>query len=429
MTTEYTAIATDTKTRELTPRSSLVVLGAILSLSVSGGPLLASTQGVFMIPITTEFGWDRAQVTLAGLIGGILSAIALPFVGAAIDRWGIRRVVPIGIVALAINLALLSIVPAVLLIYLLAFGVTGLTATAQGPASYIRTLSRWFDRNRGLAIGVAICGLALGQIFVPQYALWFVTNYSWRIAYLALAVLVVVVALPAVLFMIRDPKPGEVAAVEKPGAANVDLPGLTGRQALSTARFWILVVSIALVAMTVQGALVHIVPLAIDSGWDPVAATSLIGIAGLASVVGRLGGGFLYDRLHAPYVGAGVFIIGAVGVGLLAAGGSPVVAAIAIGITAGAETDLMAFLSSRYFGIRSLAQVNGFLFAAFNLSVPIGIYVLGAGYVAAGSSYTSTLTIFAGGLVAAAVLVLFMPRQYNFPVLREARRRPARNAA
>jgi hypothetical protein len=116
-------------------------------------------------------------------------------------------------------------------------------------------------------------------------------------------------------------------------------------------------------------------------------------------------------------------------VGLLAAGGSPILAAIAIGITAGAETDLMAFASSRYFGIRSLAQVNGFLFAAFNLSVPIGIYVLGAGYVAAGSSYTSTLAIFACGLVAAAVLVLFMPRQYNFPVLRGSRRRPARETA
>ena len=134
MTTEYTANATDTKTRELTRRSSLVVVGAVLSLSVSGGPLLASTQGVFMIPITTEFGWDRAQVTLAALIGGILSAIALPFVGAAIDRWGIRRVVPIGIVALAVNIALLSIVPAVLLIYLLAFGVTGLTAVAPPSA-------------------------------------------------------------------------------------------------------------------------------------------------------------------------------------------------------------------------------------------------------------------------------------------------------
>lgn len=405
--------------KELSGRSALVLIGAMLGLAVSAGPLLVSTQGIFMIPITTEFGWDRGQITSAGLIGGVLSVITLPFVGAAVDRWGVRRVVPIGIVMLAANLIFLSVIPGVLLIYLLAFGLTGLTSTPQGPVSYIKTLSRWFDRSRGLAIGFAISGLALGQILVPQYAVWLVTHFGWRGGYVGLGILVLLVGLPVVLIFIRDPRLKEGTFI--PSTADQpkrELPGLTGRQALATSRFWIMGAAIFLVAAAVQGALVHIVPLALDAGWEPAAAAGLVGLAGGASIVGRLAGGFLYDRFHAPRVGAAVFLVGAVGLSVLASGGSPVIAAVLIGITAGAETDLMAFLSSRYFGYRSLAQVNGYIFAAFSLGVPIGAFLLGSGYVAAGASYAPMLIVLTVSVVVAAILMFLMPRTYAFPVQR-----------
>lgn len=421
------APSTAGKDREFNRRSALVIIGSFLGLSVSAGPLFASTQGIFMLPITEEFGWDRGQITLAGLLGGVLSVLALPVVGAAIDRWGVRRVLPVGILVLAANLAFLSIVPGVLLIYMLVFGLAGFTATPQGPVSYVKTLSRWFDRNRGLAIGIAVSGLAFGQIVVPQYTVWLISQFGWRGAYVGLGILLLVIGLPAVLIFIRDPRPGEVTRVEVTVDVPVgQLPGLTGRQALRTVRFWLLAVSILLVAAAAQGALVHMVPLAMDAGWDPVAAAGLLGVAGAASVIGRLGGGYLYDRFHAPYVGAAVFVAGAAGLGVLAAGGSPVIAAVLIGITAGAETDLMAFLSSRYFGFRSLGQVNGYLFAAFGLGVPIGAAVLGSGYEAAGGSYAPTLIVFTVAVLAASVLLLLMPKSYPYPTERAHDRKSAK---
>jgi MFS family permease len=410
-------VASAAEPKEANRTSVLVVVGAFLALTVSSAPLILSTQGIFMIPVTNEFGWDRGTYSVGFVVAGLVTAVALPFIGAAIDRWGVRRVLPIGVVLIAANLVLLSIVPAIFAVYLLVWAVLGATAGTQNPASYIKTVSMWFDRHRGLAIGLSVTGIAVGQAIVPQIAQAMVTAWGWRMAYLGLAGLLLIVALIPLLTLFRDPRPGEVpprrSAITEDGASL--MPGITVREGLRTRRFWFLIVSVALVAISTQSVMVHIAPLAMDAGWEPAAAAGLLGITGVASIVGRIGGGFLYDRLHAPYVGAVIFVLGSVGTFLLATGGSPVLAAALLGLTAGAETDLIAFLGTRYFGLRYFGQFNGYFFGVWALATSIGIAVLGAGYDAAGS-YSPMLLVCTGFLVVAAILVCTLPRRFPFAV-------------
>ncbi|MDQ1058074.1 MFS family permease [Arthrobacter globiformis] len=404
--------------KEMSGKSSLVVAGSALALSVSTAPLVLSTMGVFMVPVSKEFGWDRGPISAGLLVGGLMSAIFLPLVGLAVDRWGIRRVLPVGVVLLALNIAAISLVPPVLAVYIVLVGLTGIAGAPQNVASYIKTVSRWFDRNRGLAIGATVMGLAVGQSLAPQLAQYMVSNWGWRNAYVGLAGLLLVVALPALFFMIRDPRPGEgVPANRALGSetASTELPGISVRSALRTRTFWRLALSIVLVAMTIQGALIHVVPLLTDQGWQPAAAAGMLGLAGVASIVGRLGGGYLYDRFHAPYIGALAFLVGGLGVALLATGTAPVLGIMALGVAAGAETDLIAFLGSRYFGLRSFGQLSGYFFGAFGLGAAFGPMALGFGFDAVGS-YTPMLFVFTGLLALAALLVVALPRKYTYPV-------------
>ena len=398
-------------------RAWLAVTGCAVALTVAAGPLVLSTAGVFIKPISEEFGWDRGSISSGVLVGGLLSAVSLPLVGLLIDRWGVRRVLPIGIGLLALNLAAIAVTPPVLGVYILLIGLTGLTGATQNPVGYVKTVARWFDRKRGLALGVAVAGLAVGQALVPQYTQFLVGEFGWRTAYVGLAALLLVVALPAVLGLVRDPATtSPPLALDRSRAGSVPraMPGLPVRAAVRGRSFWLLVASIVLVAATIQGSLLHVVPLLTDMGWSPPAAAATLAAAGAASLVGRIGGGFLYDRAHAPYVGAGIFLLAAIGLLLLATGTAPVAGIMAIGLAAGAETDLIGYLASRYFGLAAYGQLTGWLFAAFGIGSAVGPFVLGVAFDANGS-YSMMLVVFAVVLAVAGVVLAGLPKPYPFP--------------
>lgn len=391
-----------------------VVAGAGIALSASTAPIVLGTAGIFMKPIGAEFGWDRGLMSLGLTVGGILMAIAIPFLGMAIDRWGVRKVVPPAIVLMAMNLVAVAFSPPVLGIYVLLVGLLGLTGAAQNPISYVKTVSQWFDRRRGLAIGLAVTGLAIGQALVPPFTQFVVTNWGWRNAYLTLAALLVFVALPAVLLLVRDPKQIIVDGDSSVPGAHTAAPGLTVREALRTRTFWIFGLSIGLVALTIQGSMIHLVPMLTDLGWTPAAAAGTLAIAGVASIVGRVGSGLLFDYFHAPYVGAVAILIGSVGTALLASGVAPLLGIAALGVAVGSETDMIAYFTARYFGLRVYAQLAGYLFAAYGIGSALGPLILGLGFDNA-QTYSSTLWVFAVLLIVAMGAVLLLPRQYTFP--------------
>ena len=283
-----------------------VVVGAVTGLFVCNGPVLGFTFGVFLKPIMADTGWPRSTTSFALSFGGILGAVTVPVLGRMMDRWSIRRVALPGLAVYTLFLSLMGLAPAVLWIFILMFALAEMTSAIQTPLGYAKAISAWFDRRRGLALGIAMSGVGLGAFVVPQLAQQLIERVGWRGAYVSLGLMTFVIAFPAVATWIREPRPGE--GERGGGAAIAMLPGHTVREAAGTTRFWMLGTAFFLVAVGINGSAAHIVPLLTDHGLSAASATATLGIFGLATMGGRLLAGFLVDRIFAPYVATFFFL-------------------------------------------------------------------------------------------------------------------------
>jgi MFS family permease len=410
---------------------------------VANGPIVFFTFGLFLGPITTEFGWDRATFSSSLLVGHTLAALAYPFMGRAIDRYGIRRMTLTFIPIFALATAAVALTPASPRVFIALAGLCGLVSVGQAPPAYAKAVSAWFDERRGLALGIAMAGIGLGATLMPQIARWVIAAYGWRAGYVALGALTFVVAFPAVAIFIREPE-RSARGVRLEGVRGVRLPpsrkasadhrslggggqpdrktddtaltGLTVRESVRSSPFWLLAVSVFLVVTTINGMVGHLVPMLTDRGIDVRQATTTLSAVGLSTIAGRVIAGYLLDRFFAPYVAAGLFLLPLVSIALLAGGAggvAPALAAIALGFGLGAEIDVIGFLTGRYFGLRGYGEIYGYLFAIFTLGTGLGPVLMALAFDVT-RSYDATLTGFAAALLTASVLVSRLG-SYRFP--------------
>ena len=398
-----------------------IVVASMLGLLVGNGPVMQFTIGTLLPPITREFGWSRGMVSSAMVVGLWMTGIATPLVGRLVDRFGIRAVALPAILVFSLAAASVALVPASPAAFTVLYALMGLGATGQTPLVYAKAISARFDHQRGLALGIAMTGVGLGAALVPQFAHALIGVAGWRGAYAGLGALIFVLAFPAVaLFVGRPAGEREVVAL---GVRNVGLPGLTGFEALRTVRFWSLAFSFFIVAGTTGGVIAHLVPLLTDRGISPQIATGMLGVAGIALIAGRLFAGFLVDRIHAPYVAVVFFLAPLVGIAVLLSTPRPEGAAVGtvlVGMGIGAEVDLIAFLLSRYLGMRSFGEIYGYLFSIFLLAAGLGPFAMGVSYDGTGS-YKLMLVCFAVALMLAGLPMLRLGA-YAYPSAREAGR-------
>ena len=394
-----------------------VVFGSTVGLIVGNGPIVFFTFGLFLGPVTKEFGWDRATFSSSLLVGHGFAAAAYPFLGRAIDRYGIRRVSLTSIVLFALSLASLSLTPASPAVFIAMAGLVGLCSAGQAPLPYAKAVTSWFDERRGLALGIAMTGIGIGATLVPQFARGVIDAYGWRAGYVALAALMLTVAFPIVAIFIREPDSHARTATF--GAAG--LPGLTVGESVRTANFWLLAIPVFLVVTSINGIVAHLVPLLTDRGIAIGQAASTLSAVGLSTIAGRLVSGYLLDRFFAPHVAAALFLLPLAGVGILAAGAGGTAllfAAIALGFGLGAEVDVIGFMVSRYFGLRSYGAIYGCMFAIFTVGTGLGPVLMGLSFDET-RSYTLALSAFGLALVCASVVVSRLGR-YTFPARHQA---------
>ena len=394
-----------------------VVGGAVAGLVVCNGPVLAYTFGVFLKPLMADMGWQRATASFALSVGAIASALIVPVLGRLMDRWTIRRVALPGLVIYTALLCLLTLCPRSLLAFTLLFALADGASAIQTPIGYAKAISAWFDRRRGLALGIAMSGVGLGGFIMPQLAEQLIQRVGWRGAYAALGVLTLAVAFPVVALLIREPRPGEGEHRGRPAAGT--LPGLSVGEAVRTARFAMLGTVFFLVAIAINGTVAHIVPLLTDRQMPGAEAAAIMGLFGLATMAGRLLAGWLVDRVFASYVASVLFLAPIAGLAFLghAGGAFPAAGAILLGLGLGTEIDLIAFLVSRYFGQRAFGELYGYCFMIFALGSAIGRFLLGYIYDLAGS-YAPAL-IGAGVLLVVAVVLVNLLGPYAYPVERD----------
>jgi MFS family permease len=391
-----------------------IVFGATLSMLVAQGPVILYTLGLFIKPLNEEFGWNRASISAAGGIAAICSAIAIPFVGSMMDRWGVRTVLLPIVVLCALSVALIGLTPQSVPLFMLLFAITGVLGSGQGPLGYAKCVSAWFDDRRGLALGITMSGIGLGAALVPQYTQFLIGNFGWRVAYLGLGLLTLIVAFPAVFLFIREPTRATIAAAvrEQSPVSRHWLPDLEVREALGGYRFWLIACVLLLVSTVTQGLVVHTVPLLTDKGYSPETAASLMIAVGLSTMAGRLISGYLVDRIFAPFVAAFFFLLPCLGIYLLGSTISPVLGIISLGLASGTEIDMIGFLTSRYFGLKRFGQLYGYLFASFVVGSAIGPYMMGLAFERLHSYEPALWTFGAFMLLATAAILSLGPYRY-----------------
>jgi MFS family permease len=384
-----------------------VVFGALLGLMVGNGPIMQFSFGVFVKPLTEAFATDRGAVSGALLMGLVATGIATPIVGRLVDRHGTRRVAlpAIGLFAVCMMaIGLLADSPWTLS---LLYAVCGIVAAGQTPLPYSKAIALVFDRQRGLALGIATAGVGLGTMLMPMLAQKLMAVWGWRGAYVGLGLVTLLVALPSMAWLVTQP---QSQAGNARLAQAAQQPGLTRREAMRGLRFWALALSFFGVALAASGVVAHIVPMLTDRGVPPAQATAAISAAGLALIVGRLVAGWLLDRLHGPIVAVCFFSLPLAGIAMLLLSSGPqwgIPAAVLVGLGLGAEVDLIAFMQSRYLGLKAFGELYGYLFAIFMLGSGLGPFLMGQSF-RLHHSYEPALWLLGASLMVACTLMARM---------------------
>jgi hypothetical protein len=379
------------------------LLGATLGTAFGSAALPFYTAGLFMVQFQHEFGWTRTELTAIGLAVTLLIAVIAPFAGAVYDRVGVRWPALIGFLTLAAQFLYLSRSSGSLFGYAAIQIPLVMLVIGTSPIALTRPINLAFDRMRGLALGITIGGIGAMAAIAPPIVARLIENHGWRHAYEALAASVLVVGPIAVLLVSwRRPTVRE---------SHTPMNAIPLAQHARTWLFWRLILCFVLIALAVGGFVTHFVPLLTDAGMSTIDAAKVAGLLGVSVLVGRLGAGALIDLFFAPYIAAALMAVTAVGLGLLAIGGTTfaVPGALAVGLAMGAEVDLIAYLTARYYGMIQYSRMYGLLYGSFVIGTGASPYLISL-IQAAAHSYTQALWMSIGLLILVTLLFLSAPR-------------------
>lgn len=382
-----------------------VVAGAAGS-AVGAGIFMVYAFGILGQALASDYGWDRSVVQYCYTAFLAATGFGTVALGQWIHRRGVRRPAMAFIALFATAIALLAALPPAQLLFYGVFAIIGIGGAAATALPYAVSVSAWFDRNRGFALGLVNAGAGLGATLAPQYANFLVTAYGWRVGFLAVAAVAGLVPLLGLALLVRDPPQTPRPMRSTPDSA----PPWLLAPYLRTRNFAILGTCILAISVAMFGVMGLMVPLLTDRGVSGSTIAAVLSAAGIASWLGRVVVGYAMDRIFAPHVAAFSFALALVGVALIAFANSAtpiMVGAALVGFTFGAEGDLVTFLASRYFSMEHYSKVLGAVWVTWAWGGGIGTYLVGATYSATGS-YEIALTVFAGVLVAASIVVCML---------------------
>lgn len=468
------------------PVLSAAAVGVGLGLS----PLPFYTIGVFIPPLLAEFGpmgWTPGDILNALAIYTFGAFAASPVIGMLAEKFGARRVALTSIVTFSLAMMALSLNTGSKAIYIALWLVLAFAGAGTLPITFTRPVANWFDKNRGIALGIALIATGVYGALAKFFAQHMVEIADWRTAYFALGCLPLAIALPIAWLGLRDV--GDMPARDAPitrfkvpmlsvsligtigliylvttevaplvgergwrleyimafffmaltlapicamlffnirtappeiseHARAAVLPGLTLPQALREWRFWLLAVCFVPISYAIGAIIPNIERVLTASDFAMEEAVGLATLTGLAVLGGRIIGGYLIDRFWAPGV-AFVFLASpAIALWMLGQPNlDPNVATIAIlmiGFGAGVEYDFMAYMVSKYFGMRAYSAIYGSIYGFFALGAGLGPTIMTR--LADANGWQSTLTMAAIILFISTLPLLVLGRYRTFKV-------------
>ena len=334
--------------------------------------------GVFVIPMSEEFGWSRFTVSIAAALGVLVNGIIQPFIGQLFDRTGGRKVILTGLLVLGISTILLSLTFHILFLVFM-FGFIASMAQA-GPAlsNTAALMSRWFKRRRATAISINSAALSLGGLIMVPFSMYLLQATSWRVAWIGLGI-IVLTSLPLAYFFIRerpsdmglnpdgDPSPSEDGANPRRRELKGPLEVETWRESFKSAPIWQMAGSYFVCGTTTFVLSVHFIPFAIeDRGISGTTAATIFGYMMGLNIIGALGAGLLADKIGGTknWLALVYFMRGIAYIVLLtvdSVAGLWIFASIA-GFSWVATLPLTSSLTADVYGLKAMGTISGITF-------------------------------------------------------------------
>jgi len=384
----------------------MLLFTATLGCGMGASSLVYYSFGVFVEPLQQHFQWSRGEVTSTLFFGSLGLILVAPLLGWLIDRFGPRRVALAAVPAFSALLFAASRFEASLAMFYLLFFLTTLVGSGTTPILYTRAVAGHFDVARGIALGITLTGPGTAAVLLPPFMTGIIATSGWRAGFEVLAWLAVTPWLLVLLALERRRTPAGQTPMTTPPA----LSGMTRRDAMASRPFWTIVLGFGAVSIGCSATVVHLIPLLRDAGLTAVDAASVAAVIGIGVVAGRLVIGWAIDHFFAPRVAALIFTVAALGCLLLIVGGTghARTAALLIGFALGAEVDLLAYLTSRYFGLRYYGFLYAVIYACFWIGIAAGPALAGRLYDGYGN-YGPALWMITGSLLCGALAAITLP--------------------
>lgn len=326
--------------------------------------------------VSAEFGWSRAEMTFGLTIATVIQAFFGVLIGLIVDRIGPRPLALVGVVLTAAAFALFGTADGTLGNWYLLWAVMAFAVLPVQATVWTSAVASRFAVSRGMALAVTLCGASLAQFLFPLLGTALIAAYGWREAFAWQAAICLAVALPPIFLLFRGAhdrhgKRGETVKLDRSA-----LSGVSIAEGLRSSIYWRLMLAALLFTFTIVALSFHFQPILTDGGMSDMGAARIASAIGLSSIFGRLGTGFLLDRLRPSLVGAAAFLLPVAGcLVLLGLGTGPaaaMLAAVLIGLTLGAEVDVIVYLTTRHFGLKNFGALYGGLMAALSLGTAAG---------------------------------------------------------
>ena len=384
-----------------------IIVGAGIVITCLGMGSMMSL-GIFLQPMSAATGWSRTSVSTAALLNFLCMGPASFLWGALSDRFGTRVVVVSGGALLGLGLVAASQAATVGQFQIL-FGVIIGVAAGSFYAPLTATATRWFTRHRSLAVALISAGFAIGSMTISPFARWLIDHYGWRTAMLTLGAFSWLFIIPAALLVRKPPVLPRGAGALSASPADREF---SVARALCTPQFAAISFTYFACCAAHSGPIFHMVSYAIDCGVPAMAAATVFGAAGIASLSGRVIGGLAADRVGAKRMIIFGLALQAISVSLYVFTrdlASFYALALIFGFSYGAVMPLYAILVREYFGARIMGTMFGAVNVASTLGMAIGPWTGGWLYDAYGSYFWLYIGSFGIGLGAVAIAFTFRP--------------------
>lgn len=395
-------------------RQNLRPLAAASLATGTSLPLFAYTNSIFAPHLIKDFGWSRAQFALIG-ITMLLTLPFLPFFGRLTDRFGVRKVALVGVLLMPFGFIGYSQMQGDFTTYLVLFTAILIVGSMVGPLVFTRLIAANFVRAQGLALTVVNCAPAVLALALAPALNMCIEAIGWRSTYLVLGAFVLVSGLIAVLLVGKEPPRGEGSGPvldEAPRAAREDY-GII----LKNKIFWVLVFGFFLCLLQTQLHSSQMNLMLIENDLSMQMAANVVSIYALGTIVGRIACGLALDVFNTRTVTVISMFLPALGFLLLGSDMNSLavisLAMFLVGLSVGAESDLICYLVSRYFKLRIYGTTLGLIHTTTFLSSAVGGLAISLTLMLS-DSYVPFLFIAAGAIIAGSLLFLLLPKQRDF---------------